>query len=130
MSILLKEYTFDMRWWLGMNLQGTTIKKQVFTCKDVPFQFDEKNLHVDVDVAGNECLSDIDSKFPQGCGLGQILRLSVDHESGDLSFRVAKNLIKMTLYAVDAEPASIPSGVGEFAPLNPPGRRAESDEEE
>jgi hypothetical protein len=125
-SIFFKENTFNMKWWFGMRVNGWDIKKQVFACIDVPFKFDEENLHVAVDVVGNTCLSDINKKFPPGSGLGETLKLSVDHNSGDLSFKVARNVIQVTLYAVDAEPAIIPSGEGELAPLNPPGRRAES----
>lgn len=127
LSIVFKENTFDMKWWYGAKIPMVNIPKQTFTCTDVPFTFDESKLRVVIVPSENACLNNINSKFPRGFGLSSPFYIPVDHDTGDLMFGLAGNTFALILYAIDAEPASIPSGVNGLAPAaSLPSRRKET----
>ena len=123
LSILFKDKTFDMTWWYGAKAGLVDIDKQVFECKDVPFTFDDVKLHVVIEPEQNDCLKKINKLFPKGWGLPNPYSIRVDHDTGDLKFSVARNLVVINLWAVDAPPAKIPSGEEGLAPATVPGRR-------
>ena len=113
-----------MKWWYGAKAGIVDIDKQVFDCPDVPFTFDDVKLRVAIKPDENECLRKINSLFPKGWGLSNPYYIRVDHDTGDLKFGVAQNIVLITLWAVDAPPAKIPSGEDGLAPLNKPARRS------
>ena len=126
LGITFKESTFDIKWFYGAKTAMVNIEKQTFECSDVPFTFDEVKLRVVLNPEENECLKKVNSLFPKGWGLPNPFYVRVDHDSGDLKFGIAKNMVVINLWAVDALPANIPSGEDGLAPASTPGRRQET----
>ena len=116
--------SFDLTWWYGVKNALVNVPKQMFNCAGVPFAFDESTLEVSIDVANNACFSAIRAKFDAGM-IPDVIRMPVDHETGDLNFPIAGGVISMDMYAIDG-PITIPSGIDGMAPTNPPARRGAS----
>ena len=119
-----KDASFDMIWWFGIRHPLVAIPKQTFRCSNIAYTFDVDNLRVVVNPDADACLTRINNLFPRGMGITNPFAMPVDHDSGDLTFAIVNNLIKVEMYAIDAPLASLPSGVDGFAPATTPGRRA------
>lgn len=117
------ESSLDLLWWFGVKHSMTAnVAKQVFKCDAVPFAFDEEKLMVTVDVAANACLNEVKNKFTKGI-VPEVVRMPVNHDSGDLTFGLAMGIVSVDLYAIDGPLPAIPSGVNGLAPVAVPARR-------
>jgi hypothetical protein len=115
--------TFDMGWWFGIQNSLVEVEKQVFKCTSIPFTFDESNLAVIVHPESNDCLKAVNANFPPSMGLDDPYHLPVDHETGDIEFKLAAGLVKVDMYPIDVPLAEIPSGQNGLAPNSIPARR-------
>lgn len=116
--------TFDMVWWFGIKHPLITIPKQTFRCERIAYTFDEVNLNVVVNPDTNACLTRINGLFRRGMGIANPFAMPVQHDTGDLIFAIANNVIVVEMYAIDAPLTQIPSGVEGQAPASLPARRS------
>lgn len=119
-----KPNTVDFKWWVGFPPQISPIAKQTFECKDVPFTFSADSLEIFLQLSANGCLARINNRIPAGAGLHDPFQMTVDHDSGDLTFSLLGGAISSKIYATDSVPATVPSGQNGLAPAQVRGRRS------
>ena len=102
----------DLRWFYGVKPNHfVNIPKQVFSCSDIAYSFDEAKLELSVNPDSDPCLREINEKFNKQIRLPNPFILPINEtNNGDIIFAVARNMVRADLYPIHAPLTKFPSG--------------------
>lgn len=120
-----EDATVDMKWFYGVKPNFfVNVPKQIFTCRGIPYTFDDSKNEISIDTESNECLSAVNANFPGPLRLPNPFELPIN-EAGEIIFSFARKMIISNVYPIDTPVDNFPlSGIEGVAPTDlPPHRR-------